>query len=138
MGAMSDYLENKIIDHVFQGTPYTGPSTLYVALGTAASDSSFTELGATGGYARVAVTADASHWSDATGNNGTTANVLAITFPTATADWNGGSTIGYWAIYDAASNGNMLFYAAVTTPRAIVNGATASFAAGALTVQIDN
>ena len=36
MAAFSDYLENKVLGHVFGGTAYTAPSTLYVALYTVA------------------------------------------------------------------------------------------------------
>ena len=33
--SFSDYLENKILDHVFKGTVFTQPANLYVALFTA-------------------------------------------------------------------------------------------------------
>ena len=36
MAGFSDYLEDKVLDHVFGGTAYTAPSTLYVALYTVA------------------------------------------------------------------------------------------------------
>ena len=38
MAGFSDYLEDKVLDHVFGGTAYTAPSTLYVALYTVAPD----------------------------------------------------------------------------------------------------
>ena len=34
MAGFTDYLEDKVLDHVFGGTAYTAPSTLYVALFT--------------------------------------------------------------------------------------------------------
>ena len=137
MAAFTNYLENKLIDHIFQNTAFTSQTTLYVALFTAVSDGeagTVTEVSG-GSYARVAVTANSSNWSDATGNNGTTSNVNAVTFPAATADWG---TVTHFGIYDAASTGNLLVYAALTSSRNITNGSTPSFAAGALTVQIDN
>lgn len=137
MAAFTNYLENKLIDHIFQNTAFTSPSTLYVALFTAVSDGeagTVTEVSG-GSYARVAVTANSSNWSDATGNNGTTSNVNAVTFPAATADWG---TVTHFGIYDASTAGNLLVYAALTSSRNITNGSTPSFAAGALTVQIDN
>lgn len=137
MSALSNYLEGALLGHIFQGVPYTGPSTVYVALGTAAADGSFTELSG-GGYARVAVTCNSTNWPGPTSNNGTVSNGGAITFPAATANWNSGSTIGYCAIYDASSAGNMLAYGAITTPIAVTSGAVASFAASALSFQIDN
>ena len=36
MAGFSDYLENKVVGHVFGGSAYTAPSTLYVALYTSA------------------------------------------------------------------------------------------------------
>lgn len=137
MAALTNYLENKLIDHIFQSTAFTSPATLYVALFTAVTDGeagTVTEVSG-GSYARVAVTANLSNWSDATGNNGTTSNVNTVTFPAATADWG---TVTHFGIYDASTAGNLLIYATLTASRNITNGSTPSFAAGALTVQIDN
>ena len=36
MAGFSDYLEDKVLDHVFGGNAYTAPGTLYVALYTVA------------------------------------------------------------------------------------------------------
>ncbi len=36
MAGFSDYLEDKVLDHVFGGNAYTAPATLYVALYTVA------------------------------------------------------------------------------------------------------
>ena len=36
MAGFSDYLEDKVLDHVFGGNAYTAPTTLYVALYTVA------------------------------------------------------------------------------------------------------
>ena len=53
MAAFSDYLENKVLGHVFGGTAYTAPSTLYVALYTVApSDTGGGTEVSGGGYAR--------------------------------------------------------------------------------------
>lgn len=137
MAALTNYLENKLIDHIFQNTAFTGPTTLYVALFTAVTDGeagTVTEVSG-GSYARVGVTASLSNWADATGNNGTTSNVNVITFPTASADWG---TVTHFGIYDAPTAGNLLIYAALTASRSITNGSTASFAANSLTVQLDN
>jgi hypothetical protein len=139
-GPLSDYLEGNLLGVTFQNTAFTPPTTIAVALGTACSDSSFTELANSGGYARVAVTANSTNFPGPTANNGTISNAASVTFPAATADWNSASTIGYWAMFDSATYGagNLLVCAALTTPRAITNGATASFGASALSVTIDN
>jgi hypothetical protein len=85
----------------------------------------------------MAGTQSAGSTTASSGTSGQTSNNAAVAFPAATADWNNGQTIGYFAIYDAATGGNLLYWAALTTPRAVTNGATASFAAGALTVTED-
>ena len=36
MAGFSDYLENKVLEHVFENSAYTAPSTLYAALFTVA------------------------------------------------------------------------------------------------------
>ena len=38
MTALSDYLENKIIDYVLRAQAFTAPATVYVGLLTAAPD----------------------------------------------------------------------------------------------------
>lgn len=146
MAAMSDYLEGALINHIFRGTAYTGPANIHVGLLTAAPTDSTagTEVSATNtNYARVAVsTAGGTNWAAASGGNGTTSNVNAITFGTPTAPGSGGvnwGSITHFALYDAGTAGNMLFYGALSGAKTVNAGdAAPSFAAGALTVQIDN
>lgn len=106
-------------------TAWTMP-TAYVGLFTAAPSDSGGGTEVTGGsYARKS-TAGAD-WNAASG--GSTSNANAITFVTATASWG---TVTHFGIFDAATAGNLLRWAALTTSKAIGNGDTASFAAGAL------
>lgn len=74
---MTNYLENKLVDALFRGVSYTMPTTLAVALHTAAcSDSSAgTEVTTSGstGYLRVALNPSTSNWAS-TGGAGTTTN----------------------------------------------------------------
>jgi hypothetical protein len=146
MTAMSDYLENKLIDQLFRGQAYTFPSTLYVGLYTVSPSDTGGGTEVTGGsYARVAVTPSLANFAGtqstgsttaSSGTGGTTSNNNAITFPAPTANWG---TVVAWGIFDAASGGNMLIYAPLTTNKTINNGdAAPSFAAGAETFQIDN
>jgi len=136
MGAFSDYLEDAIINEIFRGTPFSAPATLYVALFTVAPTDAGGGTEVTGGgYARVAVANSATEWAATSAGNGTTSNLNPITFPAPTANW--GQVVA-WAIFDAATAGNMLFYANLTTPKTINNGDPApSFAAGALQVTLD-
>jgi hypothetical protein len=127
---MSDYLEAAIINHLFRGSAFSAPTTLYAALYTVAPTDAGggTEVSAAG-YARVAITCNTSNWS-APGTNGTTSNSNAITFPAAGANWGNIVAIVF---FDAASGGNMLIWLTMTST-AVNNGQTASFASGALSV----
>lgn len=139
--ALSDYLENKLMDFLLRGQTFTPPATVYVGLLTAApSDSGGGTEVSGGAYARVAVTSSEANWAGtqsagsttaSSGTSGTTSNNGAITFPAPTANWG---VITHMAVYDASTAGNLLFYAALTTSKTVNNGdAAPSFAAGALT-----
>jgi len=134
MGSFSDYLENQLLDHVWSAAVYTPPVTLYVGLSTTdpLDDGSGITEPSGGAYARVAVTNNATNWPAAVG--GAKANGVAIQFPTATASWG---VIGWFFISDAASGGNMIGHAALTTSKTIDSGDTASFAIGDLDVTLD-
>lgn len=135
-GAMMDYLENALINHVFRGTAYTAPATIYVGLSsTSCSDSSpGTEI--TGGsYARVGIASGAGTWAATNGTNGTTSNVSTVTFATPSAGWG---TVTSVVLYDASSGGNGLTCSALTVPKTINNGDDVKFPPGAITFQIDN
>lgn len=133
MGSKSNYLENAILNHVLGAQTYTPPATVYVALYTVAPGETGggTEVSG-GGYARAAVANNTTNWP--TTSTGTKSNGTVITFPQATAPWG---TIVAWAIFDAATGGNMLFYGDVSPSRAVNSGDVAQFAAGALTFTED-
>lgn len=146
MAAFTDYFENKLIDQIFRAQAFSFPATLYIGLLTAApSDSSAGTEVSGGSYARVAVTCSLANWAGtqsagstiaSSGTGGTTSNNGAITFPAPTANW---TVVSHLGIYDALSGGNLLMYAALTVSKTINNGdAAPSFAAAALTAQIDN
>lgn len=102
-----------------------------------------------GAYVRVAIAAGtyqsladfagtqaAASTTASTGTGGTTSNNAAITFAAPTANWG---IVGAMAAYDAASAGNLLFWAPLTVPKTVNNGDSApSFAAAALSIQMDN
>jgi hypothetical protein len=133
MAGKSDYLENKVLDHVLGGGDYTRPATVYVGLFTAAPTDAGGGTEVSGGaYARASVTNNATNWPAASG--GSKSNGVAIAFVTATAGWGVAVAFG---IFDALTNGNLLYWALLTSSMTIDSGATASFAIGALTVTED-
>ena len=142
MSAMSDYLENKLIDHVFRGQSYTLP-VLYVGLLTSApSDAGGGTEVSGNAYARVKAAAGASQaltdWKStqndslaSSGTTGNTTNTNAITFPTPTATWG---TVTHFGIYDASTGGNLLFWGALTISKTINQSDTVTFPSGTLSI----
>lgn len=138
MSQASDYLENKLLDHVLRNTAYTSPTTVYVGLFLNTSGNALTNLEAgtltdevpnSNGYARVAATFSAA----SSGSITTSGN---ITFAAA----NGGDfgTITHIAILDGNTHGsgNVLFYGALTTSKTIQDGDTFQITTGNLTVTL--
>ena len=119
MAALSNYLENALVNHVLRNTALTTPGTsIYVGLikfyeSSKLEAGTLTQEASSGAYARVQVTA----W-DAP-SNGATQNTNAVTFPTATADWGMVSGV---IIVDAASTGNVLLHGTLTTAKDVKNG----------------
>lgn len=133
MAAISDYLENALINHIFRNADFTRPANIYVALFTAApSDSGGGTEVSGGSYARQAIATGASSgWDAASG--GATANTGILTFPTASANWG---TITHAALFDAATSGNMLFHGALAASKLIETGDIFRFPAGDIDVSL--
>ena len=128
MAEFTNYLEDKIIDHMLRNQAYTPPSTVYLALFTAApSDAGGGTEVSGGSYARQAVTLSAA-------SGGASSNSADITFPQATADWG---TVTHCALMDAASGGNMLMWTALDASKTVNNGDTFKISAGDLDVAVD-
>jgi hypothetical protein len=124
---ISDYLEDKLLDHSLGTTSFTMPSTIRVALYTTnpTDADSGTEVSG-GSYARTAATFSAA-------SGGATTNSADITFPVATASWG---TITHVGIRDASSGGNLLWHGALSASKTIDNGDQFKLAAGELDVTL--
>jgi len=131
MGSFADYWENEILDHLFGKGSYT-PPTIYVGLSTADPMDDASGLAEPSGNAYARVATAGADWNVASG--GAIANANDITFPEATDSWG---TITHFALFDAASAGNMLAYGALSVSKSISSGDTAKFAAGDLDVTLD-
>tara|TARA_B100000900_G_scaffold129291_1_gene109328 strand:- start:290 stop:682 length:393 start_codon:yes stop_codon:yes gene_type:complete len=129
MSGFSDYLEDKVLDHVFGGNAFTAPSTLYVALYTVApSDTGGGTEVSGGAYARQTGAFTVS------GTNPTTAsNTAAIEYPTATADYGTVVAVG---ILDASSSGNLLAYSTLDSSKVVSSGDVFRFNAGDLDITL--
>ena len=129
MAGFSDYLEDKVLDHVFGGSAYTAPSTLYVALYTVAPTDTGGGTEVSGGaYARQTATFSVS------GTDPTTAsNTAAIEYPTATADYGTVVAVG---VFDASSSGNLLAYANLSASKVVSSGDIFRFNTGDLDITL--
>jgi hypothetical protein len=127
MAAMSNYLENALINATLRNTSYTTPSTVYVGLFTSdpTDAGSGTEVSG-GSYARKAATFGAP-------SNGASTISSAIEFDQATGSWG---TVTHFGIYDASTSGNLLYHGALTASKAIDTGDVFKFATSALTVTL--
>jgi hypothetical protein len=126
--AISDFLENKLLDHVLRNTAYTQPATVYAALYTATpSDTGGGTEVSGGAYARTAVTFGAAA-------SGSISNSADVTFPAATGNWG---TVTHVGIFDASTAGNLLFWGALTASKTINNGDQFKFLATKLVVSLD-
>ena len=125
--SFSNYLETKVLDHVFGGTAYTAPATLYLALHTSNpdEDNSGTEVSG-GAYARQTIAF--------TTSGDTTSNTAAVEFPTATANYG---LVTYVGIYDASTAGNLMAWAALTSSKTIETGDVFRIPAGDLDITLN-
>jgi hypothetical protein len=138
MSAASNYLENKLLDHTLRyGTaPYTGVSTLYLALFNNTSTNAAANLEA--GTLTDEVTTSGSAYTRKTvtfaaASTGTSATNATVTFDAATASWG---TVTHVAVMDASTSGNVLFWGAVTTSKTIDSGDTFQVSSGNLTISL--
>jgi hypothetical protein len=134
MGRLSDTHANNILDLAFSKATNGFPATLYVGLSSSTPTNTGTNVTepSGSGYARVAVTNNATNWPAASARS--KANGTAITFPAATGDWVAGSNLTHWVMYDAASAGTFVAWGAITTPTPVLTGTQPSFAVGAIVI----
>ena len=125
-GNLTNYLENKLLDHFLGTTAYTMPSPVYVALFTVAPGDAGGGTEVTGGsYARQTAAFTAAS-SGATSNSG---NIDFTGMPAAT-------TVAI-ALFDAITSGNMLVHGTLTTNKTTDAGDTLRIATGDLDISID-
>ena len=124
-GNLTNYLENKLLDHFLGTTTYTKP-TVYVGLFTVIPGEAGGGTEVTGGsYARQAAAFDAA----ASGATQNTSNIDFTGMPAAT-------TVAI-ALFDASTSGNMLVYGGLTTNKTTDAGDTLRIATGDLDISID-
>jgi len=128
MSAISNYLENALINATLRNTTYTSPSTVYAGLFTSdpTDAGSGTEVSG-GSYARKAIT------FAAPSNGVTTNSAAACEFDQATGSWG---TITHFGIFDALTSGNLLYHGALTTSKTIASGDVFKFSTSSVSVTL--
>lgn len=127
MGAMTDYLANKVRDHVLRNTSFTSPTTVYLALFTTPIEEDGTGTEVTGGsYARQAIAFDAGTLA------GEAVQAAAETFTGMPS-----ATVHSVAVFDAVTAGNMLIFGALPRQRTVSSGDAFTLDAGDLSVLFD-
>jgi hypothetical protein len=128
MAELSNYLENKLLDHILKNVSYTSPTTVYVGLFTddPGDAGSGTEVSG-GSYARKTL-------SVTTASGGVVTSSADVTFDQATGNWG---TITHIALFDAITSGNLLMHTALTTSKTIETGDIFKIPSGNLTATLD-
>jgi hypothetical protein len=127
--SFSNFLETEILDHVFAGAAYTAPTTLYLALFTAAP-------GETGGGTEVTTsgTAYARETVAFTTTGNTTSNTASVEYSTATATFG---TVTHVGVFDASTGGNLMAYATLSSSKTIDTGDVFRVPTGDLDITLD-
>ena len=132
-GNLSDYLENRLLDHTLGTAAYAHPADVYLGLFTAAPTDAGggTEVPTAGGtnYARQAVTFSAA-------SGGAATNSAEVAFPVAGASY-GGSGVVAVGLFDSASGGNLLWHGPTAATTAIGVNDQYKIPAGDLDVSLD-
>lgn len=110
--SISNYAEEKILDHLTGTTSWTAPSGVYVKLHTGDPGEACTSNAATEATRKVITFSAASSG--------------AIT-SAATIEWTNVSTTetySHWSLWDASTGGNALWYGALSSSAAVTAGDT--------------
>jgi len=125
--SFSNEFETRVLNYVFTASSVTRPTAWHVALYTAAPNDSGGGTEVSGGaYARQSVAFTVS------GNTAT--NSGAVEYPTATASYG---TVSHVGVFDAATGGNLIAYAALSASKAIDTGDVFRVPAGDLDITLE-
>jgi hypothetical protein len=140
MSALSDYLEAKYLDLTYNGTAFTPPTSVFIALYT--TDPTDADTGTEvsgGGYARTQVNPNGGgapqfNLAVADGAGAMVANADDIEFSAATASWG---TVTHFGIKDAATGGNLLHHGALDDAQVVGIGGVFRIGAGDLKLRME-
>lgn len=144
MAILSDYLEPKLLDHIFNRTEFTRPSNLYIGISSSAfaeSDNGITAAAKEPGYdsstpsyfgdsySRTKIDSNTKYSS----GTGSIKNLTGIDFPE--AGGSGWGDIAYWAIFDGnTSTANMLMHGSLSASVTVASGSQFRISSGSLEI----
>jgi hypothetical protein len=129
MAAFSNYMEDAITAWINGTTFPSAPTNTYVQL----YSQDPTDAGSATGALYTRVTYAASGWTRGTGGAGTLSNTNAITMQSSAGS---PATASHFAVFDAATSGNLLFYGALSASKSIAIGDEVKFNALQLTLTV--
>jgi hypothetical protein len=129
MAAFSNYMEDAITAWINGTTFPSAPTNTYVQL----YSQDPTDAGSATGALYTRVTYAASGWTRGTGGAGTLSNTNAIIMQESAGS---SATASHFAVFDAATDGNLLFYGALSASKSIGVGDEVKFNALQLTLTV--
>jgi hypothetical protein len=127
-GGFTDYLQRKILDHLFGHLEYPSPATVYAGLGTALSGDNMTEWD-DGAYSRQAVTFGAP-------SDGICRNSGDLSFTGNDGVSDGSATIAYTGIWDDDNAGHLLVAGSLRKSLTVVDTNLVKFLASQLSITL--
>ena len=121
---LSNATSQQYLDYLLKGVALPAlPASLWLALFTTTPNLNGVggvEVSTSGtGYARVELPRVSGTWTGPTGTNQEYNNTSELVFPVPTGNWG---TIVSLGIYDAASNGNLIFISTIATSKQVSVG----------------
>ena len=129
MAAFSNYMEDAITAWINGTTFPSAPTNTFVQL----YSQDPTDNGSATGALYTRVTYAAGGWTRGIGGAGTLSNTNAITMQASAAS---AATASHFAVFDAITGGNLLFYGALTASKSIAVGDEVKFNALQLTLTV--
>lgn len=129
MAAFSNYMEDQITAWINGTTFAAAPTNTFVQL----YSQDPTDAGSATGALYTRVTYAAGGWTRGTGGAGTLSNTNAITMQSSAGS---AATATHFAVFDASTSGNLLFYGALSASKSIAVGDEVKFNALQLTLTV--
>jgi hypothetical protein len=129
MSAFSNYMEDSITAWINGTTFPAAPTNTYVQL----YSQDPTDAGSSTGALFTRVTYAAAGWTRGTGGAGTLSNTNVITITSSAVS---AVTASHFAVFDASTSGNLLFYGALSASKSIAIGDEVKFNALQLTLTV--